>query len=113
MAHFAQVVENVVQQVITAPEDRSEFIEEHEERTDGKWIQTSYNTRRGVHYDPETGEPDDKEPLRKNFAGEGYIYDEDADAFHPPQPYDSWNLNQDTFLWEPPTPKPDDGQRYE
>lgn len=112
MGHFAQVIDGVVQKVIVASEDRSDFIEDHEARTDGKWIQTSYNTRGGVHYDPDTGEPDDKEPLRKNFAGKGYIYDEEADAFHPPQPYDSWSLNKETFLWEPPTPRPDDGSRY-
>jgi hypothetical protein len=112
MAHYAQVVDGKVKQVIVAPEDRSEFIDEHEKNTAGKWIQTSYNTRGGVHYDPETGEPDGKEPLRKNFAGKGYRYDEKRDAFIPPKPYESWKLNEETCLWEPPVPRPDDGELY-
>jgi len=112
MAHYAQVVDGTVRQVIVAPEDRSEFIDQHEAETEGRWIQTSYNTRGGVHYDPETGEPDDGEPLRKNFAGVGYTYDEELDAFIPPKPHASWELNEETGLWEPPTARPDDGRKY-
>ena len=63
------------------------------------WKQTSYNTRGGVHNNGET-------PFRKNFAGIGYTYDEDRDAFIPPKPYQSWILNETTCLWESPIPYP-------
>ena len=69
------------------------------------WKQTSYNTRSGTHKNGGT-------PFRKNFAGVGYTYDEDRDAFIPPRPYPSWTLNETTCLWDPPVVKPDDGQRY-
>lgn len=69
------------------------------------WKQTSYNTIGGVHKLGST-------PFRKNFAGIGYTYDEDRDAFIPPKPYPSWLLNEDTCLWEAPVAYPDDGQRY-
>jgi hypothetical protein len=69
------------------------------------WKQTSYNTRGGVHLTGGT-------PFRKNFAGKGFTYDEDRDAFIPPKPYPSWLLNEDTCLWNPPVVKPDDGQKY-
>jgi hypothetical protein len=63
------------------------------------WKQTSYNTHGGVHSSNGT-------PLRKNFAGIGYIYDEDRDAFIPKKPFNSWILNEDTCLWEAPVAKP-------
>ena len=66
---------------------------------------TSYNTRGGEHVNGGT-------PFRKNYAGIGYTYDESLDAFIPPKPFDSWTLNNDTALWEAPTPMPDDGQVY-
>jgi len=69
------------------------------------WKQTSYNTLGGVHNNGGT-------PLRKNYAGIGYTYDEDRDAFIPPKPYASWILNEDTCLWEAPVAYPDDGERY-
>ena len=69
------------------------------------WKQTSYNTIGGVHKSGGT-------PLRKNYAGIGYTYDEDKDAFIPPKPFNSWTLNETTCLWEAPVIKPDDGQRY-
>ena len=64
------------------------------------WKQTSYNTHGGVHTLGGT-------PLRKNHAGIGFTYDEDKDAFIPPSPFPSWTLDEETFLWKPPTPKPD------
>ena len=75
---------------------------------------TSYNTRGGVHHDPDTNEPsaDQSEAFRKNYAGLGYTYDEARDAFIPPQPYSSWVLNESTCLWEAPVPYPDDNQMY-
>ena len=73
-------------------------------RTSGTYRQTSYNTHGGVH---PLGTP-----LRKNYAGIGYTYDKDRDAFIPPKPYPSWVLNEDTCLWNAPTPMPDDDQMY-
>ena len=69
------------------------------------WKQTSYNTYGGVHKSGGT-------PLRKNFAGIGYTYDEDRDAFIPKKPYNSWILKEDTCRWEAPIAKPNDGNRY-
>ena len=59
------------------------------------WKQTSYNNN-----------------IRKNFAGKGYTYDEDRDAFIPPKPYNSWTLNEDTCFWEAPVAYPDDDNEY-
>jgi hypothetical protein len=67
-------------------------------------VQTSYNTRGGQH-------PEGR-PLRRNYAGIGYIYDSVRDAFYTPQPYASWTLDEETCLWNPPIPYPDDGNRY-
>jgi hypothetical protein len=103
MSHFAQIDENnIVVQVIVAEQDFINTLDNPE-----SWIQTSYNTRGGVHYAPNSNDPDDGTPLRKNYAGLGYTYDPDLDAFVPPQPYASWSLNTDTCLWEPPTPQPE------
>ena len=51
--------------------------------------------------------------MRKNHAGIGFSYDEERDAFIPPKPYPSWVLDEDTCLWDSPTPYPDDGNKYE
>ncbi len=77
--------------------------------------QTSYNTYGGVHYNPETGEPSDDQTkaLRFNYAGIGFTYDEDRDAFIPPKPFESWVLDEDTCLWQAPVPYPTDGAEYE
>jgi len=69
------------------------------------WKQTSYNTHGGVHNNNGT-------PFRKNHAGIGYTYDEDKDAFIPKKPFNSWTLNEDTCLWNPPISYPTDGGRY-
>ena len=74
-------------------------------KTNDVWKQTSYNTYGGVHKLGGT-------PFRKNYAGIGYTYDEDRDAFIPPQPYNSWTLNEDTCNWEAPVAYPDDGKDY-
>ena len=110
MAHYAKVVDGVVTQVIVA---EAEFFDSFVDSSPGEWIQTSYNTRGGVHYDPETGEPDDGVALRKNYAGLGYSYDSDRDAFIPPQPFASWTLNNTTCLWEAPVEYPSGGGVYE
>jgi hypothetical protein len=69
------------------------------------WKQTSYNTHGGVHSSGGT-------PLRKNFAGIGYTYDEDRDAFIPKKPFNSWILNEDTCLWNAPVAMPQDNNKY-
>ena len=74
MSHFAKVVNGVVTQVIVAEQD---VIDDR----DGQWVQTSYNTRGGVHYAPNSNDPDGGIALRKNYAGIGYIYDIERDAF--------------------------------
>ena len=112
MAHFAKVLDNKVIKVIVADQD---FIDNYIDDSPGMWIQTSYNTFGGVHYNRETHEPSDDQSkaLRYNYAGPDFNYDATADAFYAPKPYDSWTLNTDTYLWEPPTPYPDDGENYE
>ena len=109
MAHYAKVYQGVVTEVIVADAD---FFDSFVDTTPGEWIQTSYNTRGGVHYDPETNLPDDGIPLRKNFAGVGYTYDAEKDAFVPPQPFASFTLNETSCLWEPPLAYPTDGEVY-
>ena len=110
MAHFAKVVNGTVSQVIVA---EPEFFDTFVDSSPGTWIQTSYNTRGGIHYSPETGEPDGGVALRKNYAGIGFIYDAVRDAFYAPQPYPSWTLNEDSCVWEPPVAYPTDGERYD
>ena len=109
MAHFAKVVDGTVTQVIVA---EPEFFDTFVDSSPGQWIQTSYNTRGGVHYDPETNEPDGGTALRYNYAGIGFHYDATADAFYAPQPFASWTLNTETYLWEAPVAYPDDGGMY-
>jgi hypothetical protein len=103
MAHFAKIENGLVTQVIvvgnkdTADEHGTEKEEIGiafcERLFGGDWKQTSYNGR-----------------IRKNYAGIGFIYDSQRDAFIPPQPYASWALNENTCLWEAPTPAPTDGR---
>ena len=97
MGHFAKVVDGKVTQVIVA---EPEFFDTFVDSSPGAWIQTSYNTRGGTH-------TQGKEPLRGNYAGIGYTYDQANDVFYAPQPFASWVLNKDTWTWEAPTPKPD------
>ena len=105
MSHFAKVEDGIVTQVIVAEQD---FIDTQ----DGDWVQTSYNTRGGKHYDPVTSEEDSGTPLRKNYAGIGMIYDSIRDAFYAPQPFPSWTLDEDTCLWDAPVARPDDDKPY-
>ena len=111
MAHFAKVISGIVDQVIVA---EPEFFNNFVDSSPGTWLQTSYNTRGGVHYDPETGEPsaDQSKALRKNYAGRGYSYDKMRDAFIPPKPFESWTLNETSCLWEPPVALPSEGGPY-
>lgn len=92
MAHFAKVEDGIVTQVIVAEQD---VINSGLFGEPASWVQTSYNTYGGQH-------PEGR-PLRKNFAGIGYTYDAERDAFIPPRPEgDGWTLNEDTCLWEQP-----------
>ena len=108
MAHFAQLDENnIVTQVIVV--NNSEILDEngHESEEiginfckmvlgeDTRWVQTSYSGK-----------------FRKNYAGIGYTYDEELDAFIPPQPWPSWSLNESTGLWQAPIPVPDEENFY-
>lgn len=97
MAHFAQVKNGIVENIIVA-----ETQEWCESNFGGEWLQTSYNTHGGVH-------DNGGKPLRKNYAGVGYSYNKELDAFIPPRPYPSWILNEETCLWENPIPQPKDG----
>ena len=107
MAHYARVnAQGIVEQVIVADET---FIEGLVDKT--SWVQTSYNTRGGVHYGQD-GQPDGGVALRKNYAGIGYTYSPAKDAFIPPQPYPSWTLDDATCLWQSPVPYPNDGKVY-
>jgi len=115
MAHFAEIDnQGVVNQVLVVPDDQQhrgqEFLA-NDLGLGGTWIQTSYNTRAGVHYGQDK-KPDGGVALRKNYAGIGYTYDAGRDAFIPPSPYPSWNLNEETCLWDAPVPKPEDGKSY-
>ena len=103
MSYFAKVVDNKVVNVIAAEQD---FIDQYDDGLGGEWIQTSYNTFGGKHYDPATGLEDNKSELRKNYAGRDYTYDRENDAFIPPKPYSSFVLNETTFRYEPPIPYP-------
>ena len=111
MGHFAKVSNGIVTKVIVAEAD---FFNNFVDDSPGKWIQTSYNTRGGVHYAPNTNEPSKNQSkvLRKNYAGIGYTYDSTRDAFIPPQPFNSWTLNEDTCLWDSPVAYPTDGKLY-
>ena len=111
MAHYAKVRDGIVLQVIVAEED---FFKTFVDTEPGKWVQTSYNTRGGVHYEPNSNTPssDQSKALRKNYAGIGFVYDSDKDAFYEPQPYPSWKLNNTTCIWEPPIALPNDGNGY-
>ena len=102
MAHYAKVNNGIVERVIVA---EAEFFETFVDNSPGQWIQTSYNTRGGVHTLGGT-------PLRKNYAGVGYSYNAQLDAFIPEKEYASWVLNEETCLWEAPVAKPDDGNEY-
>ena len=115
MSHFAKLDENNVVVFVTVGRQEDDGKElELQERTGDVYKQTSYNTRGGVHYNPETGEPsaDQSKALRYNYAGIGFTYDPERDAFIPPKPYDSWVLDEATCLWTAPIPYPADGGEY-
>lgn len=107
MAHYAEInSENIVTRVLVVSNDKpNEGYDWLVERFGGTWVKTSYNTYGGEHSLGGT-------PLRKNYAGIGFTYDANRDAFIPPKPFESWVLNEDTCLWDPPTPYPSDDKDY-
>jgi hypothetical protein len=99
MSHFAKIENGIVTQVIVAEQsviDSGIF--------EGVWVQTSYNTYANKH--------PNNNPLRKNYAGIGYIYDTKLDAFYAPQPFLSWVLDVESCIWQPPIDCPQDGKKY-
>ena len=112
MSHFAQIDDqNIVQQVLVIEQAE---IDTGNWGNPAQWVQTSYNTRGGIYYIPETTTPDldQSKAFRKNYAGIGYTYNAALDAFIPPQPYSSWTLNTFTCDWNSPVPYPMDGLIY-
>jgi len=106
MSHFALLDDNnIVTAVYRGRQEDDGQEQELSNRTGQTYRQTSYNTHGGVHTGGGT-------PLRKNYAGIGYTFDPARDAFIPPQPFPSWILNEQTCLWNPPVPYPDDGGDY-
>jgi hypothetical protein len=107
MAHWAELDQNniVTRVLVGSNEDPDEGYQWLIDNLGGTWVKTSYNTQGGVHSLGGT-------PLRKNYAGIGYSYDATRDAFIPPKPFNSWILNEDTCLWDAPTPYPTDGNFY-
>ena len=108
MSHYAKVVNEKVIQIIVA---EAEFFNTFIDKTPGEWIKTSYNTRGNIHYGQDN-QPDNGIALRGNFAGIGYTYDKENDVFYAPQPFPSWTLNKNTWLWEAPIPYPTDNNLY-
>jgi hypothetical protein len=108
MSHFALVNSSgIVEQVIVAEQD---FI--NSLPNSNNWVQTSYNTRDGYHFNPSTNEVDDGVPLRYNFAGIGSIYDSEEDVFYSQKPCQSWILFKEKFQWRPPFFSPRDNFKY-
>jgi len=111
MAHFAEVDENNIVLRVLVVDDSHESNGQHFLANTlglgGTWLKTSYNTNAGRHAFGGT-------PFRKNYAGIGYKYDSERDAFIPPKDESlaSWVLNEETCLWEAPVPYPTDGERY-
>jgi hypothetical protein len=116
MAHFAQIDENnVVIQVLVVSnmyEHRGEDYLANDLGLGGRWIKTSFNAVGGKKRNPETNKITEEPGFRKNYAGIGYKYDEELDAFIPPKPFNSWILNVETCWWEAPTLYPQDGRVY-
>lgn len=104
MAHWAELDKNnVVLRVLVG--DNNEPDEGYQWLLDnlgGRWVKTSFNTLNGKHLQGGVA-------LRGNFAGPGFTYHEDIDAFMPPSPYPSWIIKPDTFEWIAPVPQPDTG----
>jgi hypothetical protein len=121
MAHYAFLDENNVVTHVIPGVDETDLIEGKDpEVWYGQFVgqtckRTSYNTRGGTYWNPETGKKakDQSKAFRLNYAGIGFEYREDIDGFVPPQPFPSWALNEGTGLWESPVPLPTEGGPYQ
>jgi len=114
MAHYALLDENnIVTQVIVGKDENEldnegnvvNWEQSYSEVTGQVCKRTSRNTRHGIHLEGGT-------PFRKNFGDIGFYYDADWDAFRPPQPYPSWKLDYDKFVWVAPIPMPEEGETF-
>jgi hypothetical protein len=116
MTYFAKVPtivggKGIVEETIRADQD---FINTGLVGSPFDWIETSYNTRGGIYYLPnsDTPDPDQSKALRANYAGIGDTYDSINDVFYDPQPYPSWVIGAPTWQWQAPVPYPTDGKNY-
>ena len=107
MSHFAHITNGIVDNVIVAEQSFIDTLSDSQ-----NWIQTSYNTRGGIHYDTTTLQPDGGVALRGNYAGIGYVYDSRNDVFYPPQPFPSWIISSPNWIWTPPVAYPTDSLTY-
>lgn len=113
MAHFAKLNSDNIVTFVTVGRDEDEGKElELSRKTGDTYKQTSYNTIGGIHYTNGQPSEDQSKAFRKNYAGIGYTYDEQRDAFIPPKPYASWVLDEDTCFWISPVAYPTDGNSY-
>lgn len=118
MANYALIDKNnIVVEVITGKNENEDVYDwEQFYYFESRLIckRTSYNTKNGVYYNPITNLPDEDQSkaFRKNYAGIGYKYDVNLDAFIPPKPYPSWILNEETCNWQAPVTYPNDGNLY-
>jgi hypothetical protein len=114
MSHFAKLDENNVVVFVTVGRQEDDGKElELTARTGDAYKQTSYNTHGGIHYTDGKPSKDQSKALRKNYAGIGFTYDRDRDAFIPPKPFESWVLDEASCLWQAPIEYPADGGVYE
>jgi hypothetical protein len=114
MAHFAEIdSNNIVTRVLVVDDANAADGQNFLANTlglGGTWVQTSYNTKGGIHYAPDNNTPDNGEAVGMNYAGIGYSWD--GIGFAAPQPYPSWTLDKKTYLWTAPVAMPTDGKRY-
>ena len=108
MAHYAKVVDGKVTQVIVA---KADFFNTFVDSSPGTWIQTSYNSYGGIHYEPNVNppvpSPSQEKELRANYAGVGYTYDSVNDVFYAPKPEgEGWVIGPPTWIWENTQPAP-------
>jgi len=111
MTYFAKITFGIVEDVIGADQD---FIDTGLVGNPSAWVETSYNTRGGIYYLPDTNTPgsDQSLALRANYAGIGYTYNQVNDVFYAPQPYPSWTISAPTWEWQAPVPYPSTGGPY-
>ena len=114
MAHWAEVDERnfVLRVTVGDSESDDQGYQWLVDNLGGSWVRTSYNTNGGIHYTDGEPSEDQTQAFRFNYAGIGFTYDADRDAFIPPTPYPSWVLDEDTCLWVAPINYPADGGQY-